>query len=338
MLDEAECNMKIIAKIESEEGIKNIDEIIEASDGIMVARGDLGVEIDAKKIPELQRRMIEKCNQTGKIVITATQMLDSMIRNPRPTRAEVTDVANAVYEGSDAIMLSGETASGAYPVEALQMMASIAEYTEQFVARPDFSGRLIGIGSEAEIGFTAGGSAAGNGLGSGLGMGSGIENSVSAGNGVINGAAGGSNVAAAAGVSMDPDSKECNKSKYNRIANMTCKAAVHTANQLNAEAIIAPTSSGRTALLLSKYRPRPIIYALSENEMTVRQMMLLWGVHPLRSTRAGSTDELIDNSLSTLKEAECLESGDLCVLTAGVITSGKKEKRSSTNIMRIVEA
>ena len=143
LIDEAGSQMKIISKIESQEGLDNIDAIIEASDGIMLARGDLGVEIEAKRIPQLQKEIIQKCNYHGKLVIPATQMLDSMIRTPRPTRAEVTDVANAVYNGTDAVMLSGESANGKYPIEAAKTMASIVEYTEQFLDYKQFKTRMV---------------------------------------------------------------------------------------------------------------------------------------------------------------------------------------------------
>ena len=151
ILDEYNSKAKVIAKIENMQGIQNLDEILEVSDGIMVARGDMGVEIPLEEVPVLQKQMIKKAVAQGKHVITATQMLESMITNPRPTRAETADVANAIYDGTTAIMLSGESAAGAYPIEAVKTMARIAERTEQDI---DYKSRLKKVESENSTDIT----------------------------------------------------------------------------------------------------------------------------------------------------------------------------------------
>ena len=271
LLDEAGSQMKIIAKIESQEGLDNLDSIIDEADGIMVARGDLGVEVEARRLPHLQREIIEKCNFHGKLVITATQMLDSMIRNPRPTRAEVTDVANAVENGTDAVMLSGETANGKYPVEAAETMASIVEYSEQFLDYKQFKTRLV------------------------------------------------------------------ERTVYESIGNAVCAASVTTAHELHAKAIVAPTLTGITASMIAKYRPRTNIFALSPSQVTTRQMMLYWGVTPVWARRAETTDELFESSLEELKSMGHVDSGDLCIITAGVLNRLLKQQvANSTNIMRVM--
>lgn len=271
ILSEHGSNMAVIAKIENAEGIENLDAIIEASDGIMVARGDMGVEIPAQEVPYIQKMIIEKCNVACKPVITATQMLDSMIRNPRPTRAEVTDVANAVYDGTDAVMLSGETAMGKYPVDALKMMVSIALETEMHL---DYAGYR---------------------------------------------------------------QRKVTEQNMKNVSNAVCFASVSTAHDLDADVIIAPSITGFTTQMLSKWRPGARIIGMSPSMATVRQMQLQWGVVPVWSRRAESTDELIENSVEELKNRGLVEEGELAVITAGVVTYARRhEAATQTNIMRVI--
>ncbi|MBQ6632551.1 MAG: pyruvate kinase [Romboutsia sp.] len=243
-------DVQIISKIENQEGVDNLDDIIAVSDGIMVARGDLGVEIPTEEIPVVQKLMISKCNEAGKPVITATQMLDSMMRNPRPTRAEVTDVANAIYDGTDAIMLSGETAAGKYPVEAVKTMATIAKRTEETL---DYD-RLLNKNDRS------------------------------------------------------------NSTVTHAISHATCTTAV----DLDASAIITSTSSGHTARMVSKCRPKCPIIATTNDERVMRRLALTWGVYPVKAEVAGNTDEVIENSIESSKNAGYINNGELVVITAGV--------------------
>ncbi len=243
-------DIQIISKIENQEGVDNLDEILKVSDGIMVARGDLGVEIPTEDIPVVQKMMIKRCNELGKPVITATQMLDSMMRNPRPTRAEVTDVANAIYDGTDAIMLSGETAAGKYPVEAVKTMATIAKRTEETL---DYDNLLK-------------------------------QNAMN------------------------------NSTVTDAISHATCTTAV----DLNASAIITSTSSGHTARMVSKLRPKCPIIATTNDDKIMRRLALTWGVYSIKSSDSKNTDEVIENSIEAARNANYINNGELVVITAGV--------------------
>lgn len=244
-------DIKIIAKIENMQGVKNIDEIIRVSDGIMVARGDMGVEIPLEDVPVMQKMIIKKVLDAGKVVITATQMLDSMMKHPRPTRAESTDVANAIYDGTSAIMLSGETAAGMYPVEALKTMVRIAMRTEQDI---NYWQRLR------------------------------TRHTLS-----------------------NPD-------MTNAISHATCTMA----EDLNAAAIITVTKSGRTARMVSKYRPATPIICGCLTEKVYRQTGLSWGVLPLLLEKKDNAQDLFDYAVDATEKAGFISKGDVVVLTAGV--------------------
>lgn len=243
--------IRLIAKIENSDGVDNIEEIINVSDGIMVARGDLGVEIPLEEIPIIQKKLIKSAYNAGKQVITATQMLDSMMKNPRPTRAETTDVANAIYDGTSAIMLSGETAAGDYPVEAVKTMARLAERTENDI---DYIGRFAKRGMDARPDVTS------------------------------------------------------------AISHATCT----TAHDLNAVAIMTVSKSGKTARMISKYRPHCPIIGGTTDPTVLRQMNLSWGVVPIMVDEKDNTDELFEHVVDVASKHGLVSNGDLVVITAGV--------------------
>ena len=244
--------VQIIAKIENREGVDNIESILAASDGIMVARGDLGVEIPAHEVPILQKQMIKAATQKGLPVITATQMLDSMIRNPRPTRAEVSDVANAVFDGTSCVMLSGETASGKYPIEALATMVDTVVAAEEAI---DYWGRFR-------------------------------ERSL--------------------------------LPAISTISDAITHTCCLTAMDLNATCILAPTRSGYTAKVISRFRPACPIVALCQSESTRRQLAVSWGVHPFLSGEVDSTDRMFSLAVDVARKEGAVKPGDTVVITAGV--------------------
>ncbi len=260
-------NIRIIAKIENREGVDNFDEILSASDGAMVARGDLGVEIPAYEVPIIQKEMISKSAAAGKNVVTATQMLDSMIRNPRPTRAEISDVANAVFDGTSCVMLSGETASGKYPIEALETMVKTVLAAESAI---NYWGRFIKNYSLSATGSSA---------------------------------------------------------SINQAISHTCCS---TAMDLNADAILAATTSGHTARVISRFRPACPIVALTTSEKCRRQLAISWGVQPLLYGSVDSTDRLFSLCVDTARKEGLVKPGNTVVITAGVPLSAK----GTTNLIK----
>ena len=275
--DNGGWHVSIFPKIECALAVENFDEILEVSDGVMVARGDLGVEVPAEYVPHIQKEIIHKCNMAYKPVITATQMLDSMIRNPRPTRAEVTDVANAIDDGTDAVMLSGETAAGSYPLEAVKMMANIALIAEATL--PEH--RTFDLHTDEK----------------------GIE--------VFNNSVG--------------------------------LAAVSTAFNVNARAILVPTFTGRSAGLVSNFRPSLPILAITPYWWAVNKMTLYWGVDPV--CRPGITDvrTIVQGSIDEAKKCGYAKEGDIVVLTAGdpatsvTITDQAGAHTTSTNVVYVAQ-
>ncbi len=257
-------HIQIISKIENQQGVDNLDEILAASDGLMVARGDLGVEIPAEDVPLAQKLMIQKCNIAGKPVITATQMLDSMQRNPRPTRAEASDVANAIFDGTDAIMLSGETAAGKYPVESVLTMSRIAEKAESALNHRE-------IFMKQQI------------------------------------------------------------AQETTVTEAISQSVAISALDLNAKAIISSTVTGHTARVVSKYRPKSQIIAVTTQERTMRQLALVWGVTPVHGLEATSTDELLETALKGGKASGLVKAGDLVVITAGIPLG----RSGSTNLVKV---
>ena len=257
-------HIKVIAKIESQEGVDNIDSIIEATDAVMVARGDMGVEIPIQKVPIIQKMIIKKCNTAGKVVITATQMLDSMIRNSLPTRAEASDICNAIFDGTDAIMLSGESASGNFPVEAATTMSKIAQEAEQYLDYNTLTARF----------------------------------------------------------------REPSLTDY---AAAISYSACRTSNILNAKAIVAATKSGATARLLSRYRSKAPIIAITPYEEVRRSLSLNFGITPVRCQMFNTTDEILTEAKNIVYRLGITKPGDDIIVAAGMPTT----QNGGTNMLKI---
>ena len=253
---------QVISKIESQYAIQNLDAIIEASDGVMVARGDLGVEIPAERVPVAQKRMIQACRAAGRFVIVATEMLESMIHNPRPTRAETSDVANAIFEGADAVMLSAETSVGKYPFEAVRMMGRIAEIAEAEVERSR-SNNTENIESD--------------------------------------------------------------------VSELICKSAFLAAQDLDLAAILVPTSSGRTAKRMSRFRPNALVLATTPDMVTARSLGLCYGVYAQPARHFGRMESMVRRSCQVMIDAGLLPKEGLIAVAAGVPVG----RSGSTNLLSL---
>lgn len=257
--------IKIISKIENIEGIENFKQILAHSDGIMVARGDMGVEVNFAKLPGIQKKFIKACCQAGKLVITATQMLESMVANPTPTRAEITDVANAVFDGTSAVMLSGESAMGKYPVETVKVMSKIVTQAEKDAFEVN-SYKIMDYEMDA-------------------------------------------------------------KDKSNAIGHAACT----TAQDLNAKAIIAITTSGYTAEKMSKFRPFQPIVAATPKEKTFHQLALSWGVYPVLTEYADQWNMLLQQAVGGAKKMRAVKKDDTVVISAGL----PLQSTGRTNLIRV---
>ncbi|MFZ2324495.1 MAG: pyruvate kinase [Ignavibacteriaceae bacterium] len=250
-------NIPVIAKIEKREAVENLDAIIEVSDGVMVARGDLGVELSPQEVPVLQKTIIKKCNSTGKLVITATQMLESMIHSPIPTRAEASDVANAVWDGTDVVMLSAETSVGEYPVQTVQIMNDILQNTE------------IHLEDNRNINY------------------------------------------------INP--KDLQENLFDSIG----RSIVEMSKQINAKAIVVFTFRGRTARILSKYKPQARIIAISNSFETMNNLSLRWGVTSVYRENFDKEHIAIDDAKELILNCGLVKKGDLVIFTAGAPYSEK---------------
>jgi pyruvate kinase len=256
-LSEKGKNIPVIAKIEKKEAVDNLFEIILAADGIMVARGDLGVELPPQEVPVLQKTIIRQCNAMGKLVITATQMLESMVNSPIPTRAEASDVANAVWDGTDVVMLSAETSVGQYPFKAVQIMNDIIINAEQH--QEDRANNYF----------------------------------------------------------ITPDNLQDN------LFDSVGKAIVEISKQINAQAIVVFTFKGRTARIISKYKPESKIIAISNSFDTMNNLCLYWGVTSIYREKIDKEHLAIDDAKDLILNSGLAKKGDLIIFTAGAPYSEK---------------